>query len=260
MKKHYYSYGLLALALLIAFPAVSKADDNATATIRDRIRADYQARLENMRNNQDSRNIMMSARMGSTTLREDGQGDDQEGNDATGTPRFREGMPRMPGSLASSTMMGSTTMRDGLRVEYEDSGKAMRLGMFEFRKAVVTKELDVAINNLNNISSRLSSRIQKEASTARDMSAATSALVAADAKIKIASDAVTALEAYLPTATSTVTASTTVNLDTARSMIETAKNDIKDAQKSLTDVVVAIAHALGIQLNANASASSTVSQ
>lgn len=286
MKKHYYIYAILAFALVIALPAVTRADQdgssgdsdasvnagvnigspvppppapaNASASIRDRIRADYQARLENMKNNQDSRNVMLEARMASSTMRPPMRGDNDAGDEATDSIRFRDNMPHAPRSLASSTFMGSTTMRERFNVQYEDNGRAMRLGMFEIRKAVVTKELDVAVSNLDNISSRLSSRIQKEEAAGHDMSAGTSALATANLKITTASDAVSALEAYLPNATSTVTASTTVNLDTARSMVSTAKDAIKAAQDSLNDVVTAIAHALGIQLNA--SASSTVSQ
>lgn len=301
MKKYYQYIAFTALVALIALPAVSQAEDGnvsidtdtsvhadasvdisnpipppppgqgqnpqnntgpGSGSIRDRIRADYQARLENVKNNQDSRNIMMAARMGSSTSHEDNQGDDDRDSEATNSPRLRFGMPRGPRSLASSTMMGSTTMRGGFKIQYEDNGRAMRLGSFEIRKAIVTKELDVAIGNLNNISSRLNSRIQKETAAGHDMSAATDALATAASKIKIASDAVTALETYLPDATSTVTASTTVNLDTARSMTATAKDAIKDAQRSLNDVVTAIAHALGIELTSNTStsASSTVSQ
>jgi len=147
---------------------------------------------------------------------------------------------------STSMMMGSTTMRG--RFDQDGDDNHMRQDMFEMRKRIVTKELDVALNNLNNISSRLSSRIDKEAAAGRDMSEASSSLVAANAKIQIASDAVTSLEAYLPSASSTASASTTISLDTARSLASTAQQDIKDAQRALNDVVVTIAHAMGLKL------------
>jgi hypothetical protein len=270
MKKHYSVYAFLALTLVITLPAIARADDGnisvdtetsvnaGQGSIRDRIRADYQAKLENVKNNQDSRNIMMAARLSSSTLRTAVRSEIEVDNDATGTPTLRPGMPRGPRSLAPTTMMGSTTLRGDFRRENGGNSRAMRLGMFEARKHMVTHELDVAIHNLGNIRERLDSRIQKEQAAGRNMSAGISALATADAKIKIASDAVAALETYAPEASTTITTSSTVSLDTARSMVEAAKDAIKVAQRSLNDVVVAIAHALGVNLGA--SASSTVSQ
>lgn len=280
MKKTYKLIAISALALAIALPAMAQTDDGNVSIdtdtsvntntsvdisnqtpppqtegdhgqngpgIRARIRADINSRVTNAENNQGIRNTMLEHRMGTSTMMQDDM------DMASGTPRFGDDERRGPRPfMASSTMMGSTTRmygRSDNQGDNEDNnGRDNHVAMFEERKRIVTQQFDVALNNLSNISSRLGSRIQKEQATGRDMSTASSSLVSANAKIQVALDAVTALKAYLPTASSTVTASTTINLDTARSLASTAQEDIKAAQKALNDVVVAIAHSMGLKL------------
>ena len=116
---------------------------------------------------------------------------------------------------------------------------------------MVATGLVTALENLDNISSRLDSRIQKEQAAGQDMTDAVSALTTADAKIALASTTIASLEAYLPDASTTLTASTTVNLDGARDLASTAQSSIKDAQKALNDVVSAIAQELGLKVDAD---------
>lgn len=270
MKTTYKLIAVSALALAIALPAMAQTDDSnqlpppplqdqgqqgqpapgdaqGRPSIRAAIRADIHARVENAQNNQDVRN-MLERRLGSSTPMHPAPGmmGDQD-DSASDTSRFREDMPR-PLMASTSMAMGSTTMRARFEAREDGDDSHMRQDMFETRKRMVAKELDVAIGNLNNISSRLSSRIAKEAAAGRDMTEASSSLVSANAQIQVAALAVTALENYLPTASSTVTASTTVSLDTARGLASTAQDDIKAAQRALNDVVVAIAHSMGLKI------------
>ncbi len=249
MKNTYKLIAISTLALSIALPAIAQTDNSSDhmtppPTIRARIRADINARVENAGNNQNVRNIL-ERRLASTTA----EGD----------------MPRPRPFMASTTIMASTTMRERMSDEdNDDRGMRadMRVKMFEMRKHMITKELDVSINNLGNISSRLDSRIDKEQVAGHDMTDATSALASANIKIQAASDAVSALESYLADISVDATASTTIDLAKARDLTSDAQSAIKDAQRALNNVVVTIAHALGIKLEAHAEAntSSTVSQ
>lgn len=270
MKKSYKLIAASALAIALAIPVMALADDgsvqidtdtsvnvNASVTapgqllpppqnrdenhggpgpngrpsIRAAIRADINSRVENAQNNQDLRNMIERDRMGTDTM------------------DMRPFMGSSTRMMASSTFMASSTLRDRL-FQYKDNGHAMRLDGFVIRKHMIARELDVALNNLDNISSRLESRIQKEQAAGHDMTDAISALAAANAKIASASSTIAQLEAYLPEASSTdVTASSTVNLDEARTLTSSAQSAIKDAQRALNDVVTTIAHELGIKLD-----------
>jgi hypothetical protein len=270
MKKNYYLYGILTLILIFAIPSVTLAQDNpsggdgsvnvdASATtpppvppgmpgsIRDRIRTDIQTHMKDMQNNQNFRNAMLE-RNASTT------GDNGNGNEdggATSTRRFppmmHPGDEGMRGRFATSTMMGTSTMMND-EGRGENNGRDMRFEMFRMRKDFISRQLQTALNNLTQVRTRIDARIQKEQTAGRDMSTAISLLATADTKISLATGAVNALAAYLPSASSTVTATTTINLDTARQLAAAAQNAIRDAQRSLNDVIVAIAHGMGLKL------------
>jgi hypothetical protein len=239
MKKHYSAYALLAFALILALPTVTRAEDinasvdtedsvnsNIPPTIRQRMISDYQAKLENVKNNQGYRNAMLERHVGTSS-----EGDENENSTST-----RE-MRRLPTQTEMGRFASSTTSAHGIG-----------LRIMEERKRFATHQFQVAVDNLSNIRERLSSRIHKEQATGRDMTDALRLLAIADAKIKIASDTMASLNTSAPTASSTVTASTTANLDSARKLSQEAQKEIRDAQKALNDVVVAIAHAMGLDL------------
>jgi len=246
-------------------------------SIGAQIRYDNQVRLNNMRNNQGLRNNMLQGQMprmqgsttrpwmGTSTRPWPGRPVNRLDEDGTSTmPRDFRGMPMMrngdeQGDENGPRMMGSTSMMRFDRDGYDQARKAMMFDMFKIRKALVTKQLHVALTNLNNIRTRINSRIQKEQSAGKDMAKAIALLATADAKIKIASDAVAALDAYTPSAQASSTASTSVaiNLDAARQLADTAQKDIHEAQRSLNDVVRAIAHAMGVNLEEQATTSTS---
>ncbi len=266
MKKHRYIIGIAAFALVAALPAVSHAEDSSGSNdsvevqattsstvhivpgqIRNMIRQDIQQRVDNMKNNQNSRNGALEGRTGGP-LRPQLGTSTQEG---TSTRPFGRPLGDDMRRFASTTMMGSTSpMFRGERDGYMNNGREMLARMFRMRKEAVTHEADVALRNLSQIRDRIDSRIQKEKQAGKDMTAPISLLATADAKIKIANDAVLAFKAYMPGAAST-TATSTVDLATARTMLKTAQSAIKDAQKSLNDVVRALAKAIGLHLGEN---------
>jgi hypothetical protein len=128
---------------------------------------------------------------------------------------------------------------------YENNGKAMRPENFKMQKNKIFHELNVALNNLKNVRSRVAARITKAESSGRDMTEAKNLLITADAKIVLAQNAVLALNNISATSTGTTTASTTIDLGKPRQVAQGAIKAIRDAQKALNKVVIAIAHAMG---------------
>ena len=109
---------------------------------------------------------------------------------------------------------------------------------------------------------RIGDRIQTEQQGGVDMDGAISLFATADSDIASATAAVNALAAYMPAASSTITASTTIDLDMARNLDHSAQMSIEKAQKDLGGVVSAIAKAMGLQLGEGSSTaeSSTTTQ
>ncbi len=277
MKKHYYLYIVAILALIAVLPVAVRAeegtDDTATPPpvtgqvppgtvpppprpgtfvpnlIREQLRG---GKAENIQNNVELRNknILENRRIGSSTR-----------------PEMRPGL-----KLASSTRAERREIRDDRREEVGDirregredmknassSGerreirKDMRMDIFRIRKDAIIKQLTVSLNNLKQIRDRIASRIEKAASEGRDMTNAKSALVAADAKILVAINAVEALKAYTaPTATTTASSTDPiVDLTKPRQVGDAAIKAVKAAHEALVAVVRAIAHAMGLGNNA----------
>jgi hypothetical protein len=281
MKKYPLSlYIALSLAITAVVPAVTNAQEdngqlpppppgvgvNASATIGQQIRANFEGRIQNTQMNGNFRNAMLENRLGRPPRQDqqDNQGmNDQE--DGSNTPRdmhdrpdfasSTDGRPPFMGNRgergdrfsSSSDEFGSTTMRDG-RGPRGDRG--LHLGEFKNRQENIVHQMDTALSNLNQIRDRINSRITKEQANGVDMSASITLLATADAKIAIASTSIASLEAYTPAASST--ASTTIDLNTPRQLAENAIKSVGDARKALQDVVISIAHALGIDLDREA--------
>ena len=280
MKKHYYLLGIAASALVIAAPVAALAEDggsadatvnvsvqtqapvplplhgpltgdrpemppipaNASGTIRDRIRADYQSRLQNAENNEQTRNAMIQERMGiATSTRADIRGIRTEDR-----PMLRD---------ASSTQ------------QRQDMRNGMRLDIFKVRQNAVVQQLNVSIENLKQIRGRIASRIGKEEQAGKDMTAPKALLVTADAKIAAAELAVNAVVAFDPNASmvadadnavdsgASASASTTVDLAKPRQALAGAIEAVKEARDALNDVVQSLIKVLG--LSPEPSASST---
>ena len=124
--------------------------------------------------------------------------------------------------------------------------------MLKERKDGLTKQLNVAIQNLTDLRKRISSRIEKDKLAGKDASSVSELLKLADTKLSLAKDAVKAVQDYVPSikdqtnnasTTNLQTASSTklINLDQVRVLVDKARSAIKDAHKALVDVVVAIA-------------------
>ena len=166
-------------------------------------------------------------------------------------PRF--GRDEDMGSTTQGIGRNSRDMKNGSSTENQ---REMHKEEFGARKEMLSKQLELALQNLKQIRERINSRIDKSVQAGDNMTEAQSLLVTADAKIVVAENALIRFSAYTPVASTT--ASTTVDMTTARSLAETAIQSNKDAHQALVNVVRAIAHALGLELGEqNKNASST---
>lgn len=282
MKKHYYLYAIAILALVAVLPSMTKAEQGADdanvntdssaqtntpaglppvqrpntpkPTALEKLRAAKDAREANIQKNEDSRNVILQRieiekrKLGSTT-------------------------PPRPGTLgdiraiASSTRLIRQEIKDERKTEVKDIRqqgredmknasfggerrevrKDMRKDEFKARKDAIVKQLNVTLNNLKQIRARISSRIDKAVLEGRDMTKAKSLLVIADGKITLAEQAVNALVALNPTASSTTATSTpSVDLGKPREVGDAAIKALQKAHEALVAVVVAIAHSMGL--------------
>jgi hypothetical protein len=242
-------------------------------TIPEKIRAGVDSRLQNVKNNQETREDMVkNGRLPSTTLpkimREEQRFassskmriEDRERIGST-TPkmmrdeRFSSTSPRI-GERPEKDFRASTTRPFLKKDGYENEGRAMVEKMLKERKDGLVKQLNVAIQNLTDLRKRISSRIEKDKLAGKDISSVSELLKVADTKLSLAKDAVKAVQNYVPTTkdqtvntdtTNTQTASSTklINLDQVRTLVDKARSAIKDAHKALVDVVVAIAKISG---------------
>jgi hypothetical protein len=131
--------------------------------------------------------------------------------------------------------------------------KRMEVKQFEARKNALLKELGKAVEHLNDIVSRIESRIAKAESEGRDMSEPKTLLVTAKTKVEAAKTAVDALKNLTATSTgSTGTTTPEVDLTKPRQIGDAAIKSVKEARDSLQKVVVSIAKNMGLKTGQNA--------
>ncbi len=252
MKKHYYLYAVIIIALVAVIPFVTRAENGQTGTsaVKDLLRA----KNANIQNNESIRNkTLESGKLGSTTLLRPGTFGDIRAL-ASSTRPLRQGIKdERKAEVKDIRQQGREDMKNASSSEERhEIRKNMRKDEFKVRKDAIIKQLNVTLNNLKQIRARISSRIDKAVSEGRDMTKAKSLLVIADAKIVLAEQAINAVAIFNPTATSTVTASSTtatstpvIDLGKPREVGNTAIKALKQAHTALVAVVVAIARSMG---------------
>jgi hypothetical protein len=128
------------------------------------------------------------------------------------------------------------------------------------------KNLEVALKNLVELRKRISSRIEKDRLSGKDLTKVKELLAIADSKLAIAKQAVQAVKSYTPSQGETVINSTStprllpansINLEKIRTLVNSAQTAIRDAHKALNDVVVAIAKISGTNIPKDRVATST---
>ncbi|MDE2041189.1 MAG: hypothetical protein KGI59_02310 [Patescibacteria group bacterium] len=281
MKKTSY-FVSLALAAIAAMPVIANAQTmmdvegaagiNATvdggpedvpanlpASIRAQLRADVENNMQNVRNNEDFRNTVMQhlasttgREFGSTTLPHGfpppGRGNGEDGT-GIGHDMGMDG-GRFGTTTGTSTFPGMPGKRGGEDNGYVNMGRGMQRDIFNARKRMIVNQLETALDNLKQVRTRISARIQTAETSGHDETAALSLLSTADVKIQDAQDAVDALSSLSISASSTVaiTASSTVDLAKPRQVAEAAILALKNARRALNDVVVAIAKSMGFEV------------
>ena len=251
MKKIYIS-GLILGTILSIAPLFTYAQTEAgnrkllpPGSLRTQI-------TDGVKENENSRNIMLQNddRFGSSTASTThGQKSPSDGPENNGE-RMRN---------ASSTFASSTGER-----MMKENRKELRLDIFNKQKDHLVSQLERALDNLKNIRSRISSRITKAESSGRDMTKAKTLLATADAKLAAAQVAIDSVSSIATTtiasSTASSTASTTiVDLSKPRQIGADAIGAVKDAQKALNDVVRAIAHDMGLNLEESTTTATTTS-
>jgi len=265
MKKNLYLLSLISLAI-VCIPLISKAQTTDSTTVntsviaspssspipksptpkaiptsvRNTIRTDIENRVQNSKVNDETRKNLIDERLGIAS-----------------TSRNMVKDVRVEARSAIKTA-SSTQIRQEIR-------KEMRRDVFEITRQKMVQQLELSMQNLKQVRDRIASRIEKEKQNGKDMSKAIVLLNTADAKISAVKTAIQNFKDFNPktlanassTPQTTNTPGQSIGLDPARQIMSLAQSAIKDAHKSLTDVVVAIAHAMGQKLGQPTATSTT---
>ncbi|MFA6295284.1 MAG: hypothetical protein WC666_02570 [Candidatus Paceibacterota bacterium] len=209
-------------------------------SVRNTIRTDIENRVQNSKANDEARKNLIDERLGIAS---------------TSRNMIKDVRVEARGDIK---MASSTQARQEIR-------KEMRRDIFDITRQKMVQQLELSMQNLKQVRDRVDSRIKKEKQNGKDMSKAITALVTADAKISAVKTAIQNFKDFNPKTLTTASSTTqtagtpgqSVNLDSARQMMSLVQSAIKDAHRSLTDVVVAIAHAMGQKLGQSTATSTT---
>lgn len=290
-KQNMKKYTLIVpviLALIIAVPMISRAEDGdsipygdddiasasssvsvgATSTtpqpplpkgMRDRLRDGAEDKIENLKNNQETRKNVLLEQEKLTQNRLEVRGEKKDLNDDSRDGILRNGSStEVRGDIRDAREDGRGEMRNA---SSSDDRKEIRVEMkheiFKVKFDSVLRQLNLAMDNIKQIRERILSRIVKSEESGRDMSAARSTLAIADVKFVIAQNAIANLASFTPASKTDSVASTTsdnassttpgVRLDRPRQLGDTAIKAVKDAKEALVEVVKMIAKDMGLK-------------
>ncbi len=225
MKKYNSLVIAFAITALVLPPFITRAeeDDKTTppppiqqGTIKDRIRANNERRIQNIKaNNDDKRELRNDRREIASTTRENIRDIRKEG---------REDIRN-----ASSTE------------DRKEIRKEMRLDILKARQGGIVKQMTLSIENLKQIRGRIATRIDKIASSSKDVIEPRKLLAEADKKIAEAEASLKSFADYqfvAPTASTTNASSTSIGRPVKLS--QDTHKAIQDAKQALQKVVVSI--------------------
>jgi hypothetical protein len=152
--------------------------------------------------------------------------------------------------VRNATIDARRAIATSTRAEISNIRMEMRTDIFNTQLNRLKSQLNISLNNLKQIRSRIDARITKAVQSGRDMSKAKDSLVIADNKITLAEQAINGLTS-LQISTSTIpvnSTSTNIKLDKPRQVGALAIKAVNDARNALNDVVVSIAHSMGLKL------------
>ncbi len=143
--------------------------------------------------------------------------------------------------------------------------KELRVDIFKLQQNRIVNQLKRSLENLNQVRNRIQNRIDKAVQNGKDMTSVKALLVIADSKLALAKSSVDSFAAFSPatgtpvmssvSSTSSSATTSSINLDKPRQMASSTIAAIKDARDALNNVVTALAQALGINNNHEATSS-----
>ena len=142
-----------------------------------------------------------------------------------------------------------------------EGAKEARIDDFALQQSNLVAQSQHALDQLKEVRAKIADKISAAEQSGKSMTEANSLLAIADQKIADAETAISVVSSYVPPAISAAgteaTASSTVPLDRPRAIGKTAIDAVNQAKKALNDVVVAIAHAMGIKVGQDGRISTT---
>ena len=247
MKKKHPSV-IMVLAAIVIFPTVISAQNTPSipisSTTRDRLRAavdrveqNVDVKLQNVKANADTRNNTIEERqaIASSTRAEVGE---------------------LKTEARENIKNASTTgERREIRVE-------LRKELFKIELNRLVNQLNLSLRNMEQIRSRIESRIEKATAAGKDMSQTETLLVMADGKVTIAKQAIESLKAVESDPTTVLTAgtSTIIKLEKPRQYGANAIKAVNEVRVALNAVVVSIARGMGVKLETSTSASNSTNK
>ncbi|MEI6396521.1 MAG: hypothetical protein WCO48_00365 [Candidatus Taylorbacteria bacterium] len=220
MKKYQFTGAFLALSLIVS-----------PILVYGQVREQKDNQRPNQSDNENAKPIIMPYRVGTST-------------------------PKVFSSTTRQDIQENIRQQiDQKRNEINDNRKELRVDIFKLQQNNITRQLERSLENLKQVSSRISARITKAEQSGKTMTSAKALLVIAEEKMTAAETAVALFVAYSPTASSTIAStstaatSTNIQLDKPRQVASTAITAIKSAKDALNAVVVSIAQDMGINLS-----------
>lgn len=249
MIKQHYFLGLILLAVAIIIPTLTSAQEieseteaNASINAGTNIRTDSVQQRNNRPTPRTQQEIQAELR-----LRADARASstnrigDRPANRPSSTTQPLQRNPNIRNEQNDIMMKLSSSTREENKEMIKEIKTELHRDIFIARKNAIIRQLNVALNNLKQIRTRISSHIKKSEESGRNMTVAKNLLIVADTKINLANEAILKLDTN-----TSANASTTVDLMKPRQVAETAIKAIKDAHKALVDVVKAIAKDSGL--------------
>jgi hypothetical protein len=163
---------------------------------------------------------------------------------------MREDRKENMGNLKMPIMLrraSSTDMFKRMNNEGKDLIKKMKKDDFESRKKALLNQLNISLENLSAIKTRINDRILKAELEGRNVTDAKSALAIADDKLAKAKTAVEALSTLqAPSPSSGTASSTEVDLTKPRQVGDSAIKAVKEARDAYKKVIDIIAKSMGL--------------
>lgn len=241
---------LAILSLVISGVSVARAEDTSSSAQpvkRPTLKTQINKLNNDIKNNKDMRNARLEA---DKAMRSDIKDIRTE---------KRDDMRALRASTTEAVKINREEARDGMKMikasttemfkknadMRKEIAKKSKAKEFEIRKTALLHEFTISLNNLQNISTRIDSRITKAEAEGRVMTDAKALLATANDKLAKAKADVEAFKTLNVSAGANTSSSTEVDLTKPRVAGDAAIKSIKEARDAFQKVVTSISHAMG---------------